>query len=108
MRCFVNLLVESEGVAGGFRNAIALALGTRILRERGGVKTCGSFRGGGLSQSKHANGRTRHQKQTAKNRPVLHQGDLLEICCNRESLRAVLGLPIRGLRSGAFYSRSIC
>ena len=45
MRCFVDLLVESEGVAGGFRNAIALALGTRILRERGGVKTCGSLRG---------------------------------------------------------------
>lgn len=45
MRCFVDLLVESVGVAGGFRDAIALALGTRILRKRGGVKTCGSFRG---------------------------------------------------------------
>src|ERR1700739_780557 len=74
---FVDLLIERIGIAGGFRDAIAVALGTRILHQGGSVEACRRFGGGVLGKTSQPHSRSSNKQDKHSKESLGHQVGLL-------------------------------
>jgi hypothetical protein len=88
VRQLINLLVESEAVAGRFRDPVAGAARARILDECRGIEASGRFGKGLLRRHRRRDART---AQRQNDRPIFSGDDHGSSSPTHRSIRITIG-----------------